>query len=362
LHEIGHWLAYYEFLSRQLSTNAVMLDVTQRILRIDDPQKRILAVSELRKEGINNKALEELDKVASEKEAMDNLIAIGQWGHDKEHQIDGLKKDIHTIKRGLLDLLFNVSKLESARSLLRRAENALMERLVKRNELLQGTAESHAEICRQRFLIGRITETVAGDQLWDSDDHFQGCDDNNMIHQLCEIYFKRRRMSLETIRQIARSPQWRGYWEIAKKTGDIFENSIMCWSDDQRDLAYWSTIYDSVHEAYERPSKEIINDDDLLDSWFIRQGEKIDKKNNKEINQQPTKAGRNEQFIMSDKDGAKRVYDMNDQVARTAVKAKQKTINNRGSVKEQHMPDSQNEMRQQIAQKRQRHMKDITRR
>lgn len=70
LHEIGHWFSYYEFLSRQLSTNAVMLDVTQRIMRIDDPQKRILAVSELRKEGIDNKALDELDNVASEKEAM----------------------------------------------------------------------------------------------------------------------------------------------------------------------------------------------------------------------------------------------------------------------------------------------------
>lgn len=69
LHEIGHWFAYYEFLVRSLSTNAILLDVSQRILNIDDPEKRILAVSELRKEGIDNKALDEIEKVASAKEA-----------------------------------------------------------------------------------------------------------------------------------------------------------------------------------------------------------------------------------------------------------------------------------------------------
>lgn len=297
-----------------------------------------------------------------EKEILENLITLEQWSLQKEKEIEGLQKDIHTIRRGLLDFLFNTTKLEKARSLLRRAENALIERLNQKHILLQNSAEAHAEICQQRYLIGRITETEDDKSLWPTIQDFDDCDDNGLITQLCEAFFQKSRVPIVLIRELARSQQWRTYWEITKNTNDLFDHSVSSWSLNQRELAYWSTIYDSVYSAFERPSKDIIEDDDLLDSWFIRQGEKIDKKTQASMSPQSNKPGRNEEFIMADREGAKRIYDMNDPGTRATIKARQKLLNRQGTMREQDMPDSQREMRQQLVGMQRKHVKDIGRR
>jgi len=298
----------------------------------------------------------------SEKEMLENLINLGRWNVETEEEIAGLEKDIHTIRRGLLDFLFNKTKLEQARSLLRRAEKALIDRLCQKHELLQNSAEAHAEICQQRYLIGRITETDDGNPFWPTEKDFDDCDDNKLIAQLCELFFQKSRLPVSVVREIARSSTWRSYWEVAKTSHELFDGPVSGWSLNQRELAYWSTIYDSVYAAFERPSKDIITDDDLLDSWFIRQGEKIESKTQTGMAPQPLKPGRNEEFIMADREGAQRVYNMNDPATRARIKAKQKMISQRGTVREQDMPDSQNEMRQQLMEKQRKHVKDISRR
>jgi len=295
----------------------------------------------------------------SEEEILIDLIALGRWNIETEDEIAGLEKDIHTIRRGLLDFLFNKTKLEQARSLLRRAENALINRFYHKHNLLQNSAEAYAEVCQQRYLIGRITETESGNLFWPTETDFDECSDSELITQLCEIFFQKSRLSISIIREIAKSNVWRTYWEITKTVHDLFDGPVSGWSLDQRELAYWSTIYDSVHAAFERPSKDIIVDDDLLDSWFIRQGEKIESKTQTGMAPQPLKPGRSEQFIMADREGAKRVYDMNDPIVRVKLKARQKVIREKGAVREQDMPDSQGEMRQQLMEKQRKHVKDI---
>lgn len=295
----------------------------------------------------------------SEIEILENLIVLERWSSDKEVEIEGLQKDIYTIRRGLLDFLFNTTKLEKARSLLRRAETALIERLNQRHLLLQNSAEAHAEICQQRYLIGQITESEDGERFWQTTQEFDNCSDEALITQLCEAFFQRSRVPIILIRELARSQQWRMYWEIAKNTNDLFNNPVSSWSLNQRELAYWSTIYDSVYGAFERPSKDIIQDDDLLDSWFIRQGEKIDSQTQKGMTPKSNKPGRNEEFIMADRDGAKRIYEMNDPGTRAKIKARQKLLNQQGTIREQDMPDSQREMRQQLMEMQRKHVKDI---
>jgi len=295
----------------------------------------------------------------AEQELLNNCIEFGQWSIDENNQITGLYDDIHKIRRGLLDFWSNITKLENARSLLRRAEKVLIEKLNKKHMLMQTSAEAYAEMCQQRFLIGVIATTDDGQSFWSTQKDFDDYNDNGFISQLCDIFFDKSRISISIIRQLARSQQWRSFWEIAKITNNLFENPVTEWSLNQRELAYWSTIYDSVYNAFDRPSKYIIDDDDLLDSWFIRQGEKIEQQNKGASMPQSSKPGRNEQFIMTDDAGAKRVYEMNDSTSRAMIMAKQKIVNKRGRIKEQDMPDSQNEMRQQIASMKTKHVKDI---
>lgn len=295
-----------------------------------------------------------------EKELLQNLIVLGQWSPEKEAEIENIQKDIETIRRGLIDLIFNVTKLNKAKSLLRRAEKALIERLEKRHLLLQNSAEAHAEICRQRYLIGKITETIDEDRFWDTQEQFDNCQDNNLIHQLCEAFFSKMRIPISSIRKLARSSQWRSYWEIAKISNDLFDNPVASWSLSQRELAYWSTIYDSVYAAYERPSQDIVEDDDLLDSWFMRQSSKIEGRTQKDLAPKSNKPGRNEEFIMADQEGAKRIYNMNDSSSRATIRARQKLLAEKGTMREQDMPDSQLEIRKQLMAKQKKHVKNIS--
>lgn len=298
--------------------------------------------------------------LSSEVDAITDFIITEQWDPEIDIQIEGLHKDIHNIRRGLIDFVFNRTKLEQSRSLLRRAEKALMDRLSKRHVLLQNTAEASATIAQQRYLISVVAQTKTGEPFWATEKDFEKFDDIGVVVQLCELFFTQSKLPTKLIRELARSQQWRVYWEVAKHTSDLFENSITSWSNNQRELAYWSSIYDSVYEAYERPNKEIILDDDLLDSWFIKQGEKV--VNNKNNDTTSIKPGSNEVFVMADKEGAKRVYDMNDPTSRTRIKARQKFLQKHGDTKEQNLPDSQREIKQQLMNMRSQKAKDISRR
>lgn len=299
----------------------------------------------------------------TENDTLSSLMEFGKWDQQKEDEIDGIQKDIHKIRKGLLDLVFHTDRLERARKLLRSAEQAIITRIIAKQELVKSSAESYALLRQQRFLISNITEKPDGTKYWKTQQDFDDDSDTELIHYLCAKYFETV-ISTSAIRIIARSGEWRNIWNAAKNTGQLFDNSNSAWSSSQKELAYWSHAYDSVFEAYERPSKDIIEDDDLLDSWFIRQADKIDARSKKSaVENQAAKTkkhGRQEQFIMTDKKGAKRVYDANDPMSRARILAKQRLIEKHGEVREQDMPDSQLEMKQQLMANRQKHAKSIS--
>ena len=169
------------------------------------------------------------------------------------------------------------------------------------------------------------------------------------------------------MRELARSNIWRSTWSVSKSISNLFDYSITRWSNNQSDLVYWSQIYDMVYESHERPKQEIIEDDDLLDSWLIRQNEKqqSDSKpgsNYGESKHQFKKQGRQEQFVMSDKGGAPEVYSMNNPGDRQKIIKKQSIISKEGSVKEQEMPDSKMEMKLIAAGQRKAKIKDVRKR
>ncbi len=197
--------------------------------------------------------------LSNEDTIINDMIILGRWSHQKNIEIKGLQEDIHKIRRGLLDFLFNRTKLEKVRALLRRAESALFERLSQKHDLTQNSAEAHALICQQRYLIGRITETEDGELLWPEESDFEQFDDIDIIIQLCELFFKQSCISTKLIRELARSQQWRIYWEISKNTNDLFDNPVILWSLNQRELASLPPFSSQARPSapHPGPSREI---------------------------------------------------------------------------------------------------------
>ena len=74
------------------------------------------------------------------------------------------------------------------------------------------------------------------------------------------------------IRELAKTDPWMGVWQTHKTGSAIFPNAVL--DIVQKRLISWSSMYDSIHEAAEPPSRTVIEDDDMLDGWLAVQRKK----------------------------------------------------------------------------------------
>lgn len=286
----------------------------------------------------------------TETEALAFARETARWSVEEDEQIKDLHENIRKLVRGLLDYLFRLQELEKIRAAIRLTERKLTELYVKRAGLLHETVEQYATTAQQRHIISRVTETDDGKPFWPTEEAFGACTDLPLIARLVEFYFAGSRIEEAVIRELARTDPWRSIWAVVKERGQLFSGEVCSWSLSQAELARWSRIYDMVYESMERPSELVIDDDDLLDSWLIRQSEKIadgakQKESERIVGAQAGKPGRNEVFIVADQKGAKRVYDLNDARGRRIVQQTQAVVAERGTVREVDLPQSQQELR-----------------
>ena len=122
----------------------------------------------------------------------------------------------------------------------------------------------------------------------------------------------------------------------------------------------WSQMYDNIQESLDCPSKEVIDDDDLLDGWFITQNRKREKeKLEKEFEsstQNPKIKQSSEVLIMSrDKDKTKKIQDMNSREAKDLIKSREKLLDKKGTVNAGEFLDEKNSIRLQQMESAKRH-------
>lgn len=80
------------------------------------------------------------------------------------------------------------------------------------------------------------------------------------------------------IRELARSHVWKSIWTTKGYGFTLFKkrpNTEM--TINQRNLITWSKMYDNIQESLDCPSDDVIEDDDMLDGWFIEQKNKREK-------------------------------------------------------------------------------------
>lgn len=80
------------------------------------------------------------------------------------------------------------------------------------------------------------------------------------------------------IRFLARSDTWRTIWANQGLGFDLFvKHKDADLTHNQRNLVTWSKMYDNIQESMDCPSDKVIEDDDMLDGWFLIQKDKRDK-------------------------------------------------------------------------------------
>lgn len=151
-------------------------------------------------------------------------------------------------------------------------------------------------------------------------------------------FYNRNVVTEEMIRQIARTEPWRSIWSAGKKNGQIFPYTAVELTDDQRRLINWSGLYDNIQEYDDCPSEEIIDCDDALDGWLLKKKKERDsKKNESSYKNKIEKFKPNAEVFIptSNKQEARKIYDLNNQQNRNIINNRLDLINkSKGDVRD----------------------------
>ena len=105
----------------------------------------------------------------------------------------------------------------------------------------------------------------------------------------------------------------------------------------------WSQLYDNIQESMDAPTNEVVEDDDVLDGWFVIQAKKRQKeKLEKEFNAKTGDKVKNsdEVYVMSSSvEENELIENMNDLNSRRIKKERAQTLSSKGAVRQHEFKD-----------------------
>jgi hypothetical protein len=286
-----------------------------------------------------------------EEDMLNWMISLEIWTHDTNHQIDMINKQIEENKLNLYES-FKVSTkkdIDRKKKNLRVSEQQINNIMNKKYEFRTNTLEGYADSIKHEFII---TST-----LYKNNKPVFNNKDNTNAHSFKKfndlmIEINKNIMSQNQLRQLAKHDMWRSYWNCSKNS-TIFDGAVINWTDEQRNLYNISRMYDSVYEHPNCPDDEVIQDDDLLDGWMVKQHRENKKhKKQKELESKNSKLSKaQEVFLMANTaEDIKEINSMNDVLAKHTLIQNMSTINSQGEVDDSQLPGTKQKLHTQAQQ------------
>lgn len=255
------------------------------------------------------------------------------WNIDEEKRFDAIPNEIDELKVALHD---NVGRANTTKNLriklseVREEMKHLFSKKFKHNFL---TAEGVATLAHTNFLV---CKTVLPPSFSLS------LDEENPFIEKIVLWKNNNRITEKQIRELARDEIWLSYWN----SGDPFQKPAIQLSEEQRSLVCISKMYDNIRECPDCPTKEVIDDDDVLDGWLIKQKRKRDNDKNKGEMEEIVNVKGDMVFIPTktkdNPDGlsAEKINSLNSPVAKAIKNQRITLVQKKGSVDEQDFPDA----------------------
>lgn len=279
----------------------------------------------------------------TQEEMLEWMYEKGLWTEEDDKKIKDLEDNVEKLKIQMFENRFKTNVRETARAYLRATEKAIKKETSTRDSHYENTCEGIAFIKKCLEQVKRCT--YLGNELCD----FSLIDANKVFSLLTNSYLQEGE-----IRELARSEPWRTIWLMKEETGQsLFQNSSKQeLSFDQRNICIWSRMYDNAQESMECPGEETLNDDDLLDGWFIIQRKKQEKdKLLSEVDNMTTNekiSNSQEVYVFTDsQEEADRINEANDPHSKMVKKRRLAQVKaSGGEVQDHHLQDKQLELRQ----------------
>lgn len=296
-----------------------------------DPSLEILSEADYTYEQFYNENKDDGDFITLE-ESYQLLIDKGEWSEKHDLDLSISKANLRRLKDDLKHLQFQKARARAVKKLIDEEKEKISQLEQKKNQLYTYTLEFITDKVKKRFIIKNITQLENKNLL----------DNENFVNKLILLYYRENLISEEVLREISRTDPWRLYWSLGKDTGNLFNRPAIDITDWQYLLVTWSKIYDFSFESMNRPTKEVIEDNNKFDAWYEDECERLEKELSKSSMEKSIGANRlsgNEIFIPADAEGAKEVYALNDPVTRRKIQKRTALIKEKGAIRDQDLPD-----------------------
>ena len=296
---------------------------------------------------IYNEAYESayIDGMMNEEETEQWMREAELWTREDDRKLNGIKEDIEKLKLEIYNSRKDAYTRERIRHYLRTGEKQLNEYFHKKNQYFQNTCEGYASSEKISWIIKNTT--YLDNKLYDFEDV-------SFSYVLSE--YQGSVLSDSVVRDLARNEPWRSLWIIKDNSNiKLFNNSDTGeLNHNQKNIIIWSQMYDSIQESMDCPPKEVIEDDDLLDGWFISQHKKREKERAEKDFEEQTKSGKiknaGEVFIVAKNQEHKdSIESMNSPMIQALKKKRAAEIKAKGSVEQEKLSDQRMQIQMQAA-------------
>ena len=275
-----------------------------------------------------------VDGMMNEDEMHYWMLEKGFWDGWDDKKIEGLKQDIEKLKIEIYNARRNKDLRETFRCHLRAGESQLISLSRKKDQYYQNTCEGFATTEKISWLIKNTTY---------HDNKKYDFSKTSLSYVVDE--WQNSILPDGKVRELARNEPWKSFWVIRENAGTkLFANrSDQDLTHNQKNLIIWSQMYDNIQESMECPDKESIEDDDVLDGWFILQGKKREKERSEsEFDKNTNEKIKNssEVFVIAnDKSDIDRVEGMNSFHSSVIKKQRESLIKQKGQVTQDQFSD-----------------------
>lgn len=267
------------------------------------------------------------------------MTSLGVWNSEMEMFLKNAPKQIEELKLSMYNNRFNSKYMNRLRNQLSVIRDRFSKISEVRSNYFAHTLEGYAESLKYEYII--LNTLYCGEQYAFDNKKSTSISHDTFSGVLREI--NSHIISTAQYREIARSDLWRSYWGLSNKK--VFADAASEWTDEQRALAGYSSMYDSIFDHPEKPQQNVIDDDDLLDGWMILQQRNAEKnKQQQEIVNSNSKLGKaQEVFVFTDsKEGVEQILDMNSSEAKATIKERSSVIQKQDTnIDHSKLPDVQ---------------------
>ena len=293
------------------------------------------------------------DGIMTEDEMLSWMKEQYIWTSYNENKLKQTKDQLETLKVNIYESRLIPSAIKQIRASIRETEKSIMSQIAQKNINFQNTCEGFASTEKTSWLIQNIT--YKHNKIYDfSDLSLQAVIDGWYSSFITDAQ----------CREIARNEPWKSLWIIRENANiKLFNNSDnQDLTHNQKNLVIWSQMYDNIQESMECRNKDVIEDDDMLDGWFIvqnrkREKEKLEKEFDENLKNAKIKNSSEVFVVAKSKEHIDNINKLNSDKSKQIIKQRSKLIDEKGTVNQEDFQDEKMKVYEQKVEQAGRHLK-----